>query len=315
MKKLLSILGSYYREEFRWAALLLSMLLASALTFFAYRNDFYDIHIESANPLSTQVYRYCVLYLLAFGGTFLLQGLAERDLRFLRSGNWWLLLVLSIGLFAFRGSDFDFRPYLFGEDIGNRYTLQSKLAYNLGGFATLMVPCFIYWFFADRRNQNYYGFKIQGVSFSPYFLMLALMLPLLFWAGTQADFLSTYPRYTKIGVEPGAADYSRSVLLYELAYGSDFLVTEFFFRGFIALAFAARFGHRAILPMCVYYVTIHYGKPLGETISSFFGGLLLGVIAYRTKSIFGGVIVHLGIAYLMEIFAFLGQSGYLHSPF
>jgi membrane protease YdiL (CAAX protease family) len=64
--------------------------------------------------------------------------------------------------------------------------------------------------------------------------------------------------------------------------------------------------------MCVYYITIHFGKPLGETISSFFGGLLLGVIAYRTKSIYGGIIVHLGIAYLMELFAFLGRSGYLH---
>lgn len=315
MRKLVGILGSYYREEFRWSSLLLSMLLAAVLTYFAYRNDFYEVHIESAMPLDTQIYRYCLLYALAFGGTFLLQGMAERDLRFLRSANWWLLMSMAIALFAFRGSDFDFRPYLFGAESNGRYTLQSKLAYNLGGFATLMVPCFVYWFFVDRGRQNYYGFKWKGVSFSPYFIMLAMMLPLLFWAGTQADFLSTYPRYTKIGVEPEAADYVRSVFLYELAYGSDFLVTEFFFRGFVVLAFAARFGHKAILPMCVYYVTIHYGKPLGETISSFFGGFLLGIIAYRTQSIFGGVIVHLGIAYLMEVFAFLGHSGYLHLPF
>lgn len=312
MKKLFGILGSYYREDFKWASFILTALLATVLTFFAYRNHFYESYIESASPLSTQVIRYCGLYAIAFIGSFVLQGAVERDFRFLKSGNWWLLIALAIGLFAFRGSDFDFKSWMFGDGITDRSTFQHKVAYNLGGFVTLMIPCFVYWFFADRTRQNFYGFKVKGVVLSPYFIMLAIMVPLLFWAGTQPDFLNTYPRYSKIGVDATAPDYARCVGIYELVYGSDFLVTEFFFRGFIILAFASRFGHKAILPMCAYYVTIHYGKPLGETISSFFGGLLLGVIAYRTRSIYGGVIVHLGIAYLMEFFAFLGHAGYLH---
>ncbi|HTN17130.1 MAG TPA: CPBP family glutamic-type intramembrane protease [Chitinophagaceae bacterium] len=312
MKKILSILRDYYREHFNWLSFVLCALLGAGMILVAYHNGFYETHIEHVPDTQLQIIRYCELYTLAFVGAFLLQGFAEKDLSFLKSGNWWLLCFLAIFLFAVRGSDIDFGSIMFGTVHPDTYVFYNKAGYNLAGFFTLIIPCFIYWFFADRGKQNFYGFKIKGVSLYPYFIMLAIMVPLLCWAGTQADFLDTYPRYTKIGMSAGDEHYKLYVLAYELVYGSDFFFTEFFFRGFVILAFARRFGHRAILPMCVYYITIHFGKPMGETISSFFGGLLLGVIAFRSKSIYGGIIVHLGIAYLMEIFAFLGRSGYLH---
>ena len=55
----------------------------------------------------------------------------------------------------------------------------------------------------------------------------------------------------------------------------------------------------------LFYCTIHFGKPLGECISSFFGGLLLGIITFHTSAIWGGLIVHLGIAWLMELGGYL----------
>lgn len=278
----------------------------------AYHEHFYESYIENIPDIKLQIIRYCGLYAIAFIGAFLLQGIAEKNLKFLGSGNWWVLTLLAVVLFAIRGSDIDYTQLIFKNAPPGLEIFYRKAAYNLGGLITLVIPCFVYWFFVDRKNQNFYGFKIKGVVLSPYFIMLAIMIPLLCWAGTQADFLETYPRYTKIGISETSIGYSMYVALYELVYGSDFVFTEFFFRGFIILAFARKFGHTAILPMCVYYITIHFGKPLGETISSFFGGLLLGVIAFRTKSIYGGVIVHLGIAFLMELFAFLGRAGYLH---
>jgi hypothetical protein len=41
-----------------------------------------------------------------------------------------------------------------------------------------------------------------------------------------------------------------------------------------------------------------------KAISFVFGGYLLGVIAYETKSIWGGIIVHVGIAWMMEAIGF-----------
>jgi len=96
-------------------------------------------------------------------------------------------------------------------------------------------------------------------------------------------------------------------LLFELSYGSDFFSIEIFFRGFLILAFIKWVGKDAILPMACFYCTIHFGKPLGECISSYFGGLLLGIIVYNTRSMFGGLMIHLGIAWLMEIGGYLGN--------
>jgi hypothetical protein len=59
--------------------------------------------------------------------------------------------------------------------------------------------------------------------------------------------------------------------------------------------------------MAAFYCTIHFGKPLGECITSFFGGLALGVLAYRTRSILGGLIIHLGLAWMMELGGWLGN--------
>jgi len=60
-------------------------------------------------------------------------------------------------------------------------------------------------------------------------------------------------------------------------------------------------GRKAILPMVAMYVCVHFGKPLGETISSVFGGFMLGALAYQTRHIWGGVIVHILVALSMEI--------------
>src|SRR5437763_17220024 len=100
---------------------------------------------------------------------------------------------------------------------------------------------------------------------------------------------------------------ARFVLLV-LAYGSDFFSIVLFFRGFLVLAFLKWVGPAAILPMACFYCTIHFGKPLGECISSYFGGILLGIVVCNTRSIYGGLIVHLGIAWLMEIGGYIGSA-------
>ena len=95
--------------------------------------------------------------------------------------------------------------------------------------------------------------------------------------------------------------------LYELSYGIDFVTIEFFFRGFLILAFARYAGKQAILPVAAFYCSIHFGKPLFECITSYFGGIILGAVVFNTRSIWGGLIVHLGIAWLMELAGYLGH--------
>ena len=136
-----------------------------------------------------------------------------------------------------------------------------------------------------------------------------MLIPVIALASTQPDFLRFYPKVKNLAFLNG---YTSPVwpwkLGYELSYGLDFLTIELFFRGLLIVGLLRYAGPRAILPMAAFYCTIHFGKPLGECISSFFGGLVLGVLAYRTRSILGGLIVHLGLAWMMEIGGWLGQG-------
>jgi hypothetical protein len=166
-------------------------------------------------------------------------------------------------------------------------------------------------FFMWKRfnsGQPFYGTAIKSFSVKPYLLLLLLMIPLLLLASTQPDFLAVYPKWRNSAFLSNGGTLAHK-LLYELSYGLDFVTIELFFRGFLVLAFTKWAGQKTVLPMALFYCTIHFGKPLGECISSFFGGLILGAVTFHTRSIWGGLIVHVGIAWLMELFGGFFSSG------
>jgi hypothetical protein len=170
----------------------------------------------------------------------------------------------------------------------------------------LTVILFFVWKWFDPE-QLLYGLTARNLNWKPYALMLLLMLPLIAAASTQKDFLRMYPKLHTSLSSTGYLSWFHK-FLFELSYGTDFFSIEIFFRGFLILAFIKWAGKDAILPMACFYCTIHFGKPLGECISSYFGGLILGAVAYNTRSIWGGLMVHLGIAWLMEIGGYIGGA-------
>jgi membrane protease YdiL (CAAX protease family) len=166
----------------------------------------------------------------------------------------------------------------------------------------MTAPLVMYWYRVNRDEMPLYGFSAKTIDLRPYFLILIFLIPLVVGASFTSDFQRAYPRY-KFGFPEQTIGSERTMLagIFQLCYGSDFVFVEFFFRGFMVLAFTRMMGTRAIVPMVVVYTLIHFQKPMLEAVSSIFGGLVLGVISYRTKSIYGGVILHLGVAYMMEI--------------
>lgn len=215
----------------------------------------------------------------------------------------WLLLVFVV--FAFRSS---FRGHLnWMIDAGTRWDLNTYYFYwftaaQLFQAFSVTIPMVLIAAFAGNRLETFHGLK--STELWPYFVLLLGAGVVVAVASTQTDFQNYYPRFAKMWPEGGDWQWER-IAAFEFSYALDFFATEYFFRGFLVLAFARYLGPQAILPMAILYVTIHYGKPLGETISSFFGGMLLGVFAYYSKSIWGGIIVHIGLAFLMELTIFL----------
>ncbi|OLY92911.1 hypothetical protein SAMN05444008_1042 [Cnuella takakiae] len=162
----------------------------------------------------------------------------------------------------------------------------------------ICLALWVVWLLAGK-DERWMGLRTPSTSMQTYWLMLLVMVPLVMLAATQPDFQTVYPKLQHAFPKGSTANWYQ-VLLFELAYGSDFITIELFFRGFLVIYFARWAGAQAILPMAAFYCVIHFGKPLGECISSFFGGMLLGIVSYRTQSIWGGLVVHLGIAWLME---------------
>jgi membrane protease YdiL (CAAX protease family) len=132
------------------------------------------------------------------------------------------------------------------------------------------------------------------------------MMPLVFAASFDEGFQNLYPNLQD---NPAAAHlnvaYWLLVIIFEFVYALDFVSVELIFRGFLVIGMIKVLGRGAIVPMAVTYAFYHFGKPPGETINSVFGGYILGVIALYTRSILGGIIVHIGIAWMMEFFAYM----------
>lgn len=300
MKAIIGYIQLYFYETDKRVIGIVSFFIAILI--------FLNYHFKIDEGISHQSFAYNVsgryiIFLLAFSVPYLLYELIKQRKYFTRPAFLFLLFIAP-AIFALKVA-LEI-PLHFSEN-SNWNIYWNHIFYWPLLVIIISTILFIIWKSFDRA-QPFYGIKTTGVSWKPYILMLLIMLPLVAAASTQPDFLEVYPKLKSIEnvyTEPGIHWWHK--LLFELSYGSDFITIELFFRGFLILAFIKWAGKDAILPMACFYCTIHFGKPLGECISSYFGGMILGIIVYHTRSIIGGLIVHVGIAWMMEIGGYIGN--------
>lgn len=139
---------------------------------------------------------------------------------------------------------------------------------------------------------------VRRPNWSPHLLvypaMLCFMLPLLVYYGQDPRFQATYPFYRY------AAQFPALGLLWEVVYAASFAPVEFFFRGYLIGIWQRRHGWWAVLYSTIPYVYVHHHKPFPELLASLPAGLILGTLAWRTNSIWGGVVVHVAVAMTMD---------------
>jgi membrane protease YdiL (CAAX protease family) len=79
--------------------------------------------------------------------------------------------------------------------------------------------------------------------------------------------------------------------------GVDLFAWEFIWRGFMLFAFARAFGPgAAIWLQAIPFAFMHLGKPEVETLTTLFGGVGFGFIAWQTQSFFYPFLIHWFIA-------------------
>ena len=245
-----------------------------------------------------------LLFTFVFGTTWLIQYYFHKEDIFPKP-FFIVLLVAAPAIFAAKIT-FDWFTILLTRHLPAPW---HQYAYMVGNWPLkcllVLVLVAMIWKWG-RYEKPVSGLRFKGFDAKPYFILLACMIPLVVLASSRPDFLNTYPKVHRIDfIGPYTQHETGWELLYELSYGIDFITIEFFFRGFLILAFVRYAGKAAILPMAAFYCAIHFGKPLFECITSYFGGLILGAVVYHTRSIWGGLIIHLGIAWLMELAATL----------
>ncbi len=94
-------------------------------------------------------------------------------------------------------------------------------------------------------------------------------------------------------------------VLWETIYGISFVGTEILFLGALIIGLSQLLGRNVILPSIAVYAFLHFRKPIPETIGSIFGSYTLGIIALKKKNLFGGIIIHMGVAIGMNALAIL----------
>lgn len=299
MKRFIQYISDYSKSIDKRAFTAVTLFTAV----FVFINYYYglDDAIRKNNFFAVKLIAWYAVFLCAFGIPYLIQyGL--RNIKAQPGTLFLSFIFLAPLLFAIKIS---YTPHFNFTDDTSSNNYWNQVAYwpvLLLIIASILV---VIWKWKDRE-QPFYGLKTKGISWKPYWTLLLLMVPLIALASTQPDFQAAYPKLQSIkNLGELNAIPAWKKILFELSYGSDFITIEFFFRGFLILGFIKWAGKDAILPMACFYCTIHFGKPLGECISSYFGGMILGILVYNTRSVLGGLMVHLGVAWLMEIAGYI----------
>lgn len=300
---------SYLKDFFKSIhplLLLFCFVYAALIILLNYR---YGIEPKILYNISNRLQRFAGFYLVYFCAffipylvLFLLRRTQVTDIKPLL-----VLVVVAPAIFALKVSFTGLSQLIEINISGPWGKYYGKIASLPSRLIIVMIPLLLIWW-QGRYDKPFFGATLKGFDWKPYLVMLFIMIPVISWASTQHDFLLTYPKMKQVDfIVPFSRTPWLQRCLFELSYGVDFITIELFFRGFLVLAFVRYAGQEAILPMAVFYCSIHFGKPLAECISSFFGGILLGMLVYRTGSIVGGLMVHLGIAWMMEAGGYVGN--------
>jgi membrane protease YdiL (CAAX protease family) len=217
--------------------------------------------------------------------------------------------VTALAVLATVAGALTLQEYLGGHDMYDRLFPHGGAYWELYGyvwwsgwrvFGYAVIPMIVLACLGERIGDYHLSLRGFFKHLWIYVALFGAVLPAVLLASTTHEFRQTYPFYRL------ANRSYLDLVLWELLYAAQFLSLEFFFRGFILHGLRRALGANAIFVMIVPYCMIHYGKPLPETLGAIGAGLILGTLAMRTRSIWGGVLIHVGVATTMDVLALRG---------
>jgi uncharacterized protein len=195
------------------------------------------------------------------------------------------------------------RPGLYDPRWASLVELAVWVGIRLVGF--FVLPALAIRFVLGQRVREH-GLRTAGLrrQLPAYGWLFLLVLPCIALASLRPEFARYYPFYRF------AARSWLDLACWELLYAAHFVALEFFFRGFWLTACRARFGSAAVYVTLVPYCMIHFTKPLLEVLAAIPAGVVLGLLAMRARSIWGGALLHVAVAWSMDALALLQGVGF-----
>jgi membrane protease YdiL (CAAX protease family) len=201
----------------------------------------------------------------------------------------------------------------------------------LSFFLLGIAPAIIALLFGERPAALGLSFKVPLLK-NPWFWLLVPLAAGIGALGALSPDLAVYYPYSRDLIlkvrETGLAPFFLHFAAYALLY---YLPWEFFFRGFLLFPLALE-AERSLLShnttadggkivtsavaALVFFQTIpstmlHFGHPLSELLGAIPAGIAFGLLAWKTKSIIPGFILHAALGFGTDLFIVLSQGGYL----
>ncbi|NLP19686.1 MAG: hypothetical protein GX378_02855 [Bacteroidales bacterium] len=304
MKSLIKSIFAFIKSDFSWKIYLSIFLFTVALVVFEYNTFLYD-KLDMKFSYTPKVYLLNFLYFsfAYFVPVILVKSFSSSKIKL--NSQFWIKGILGIIIISLYVSFYSFYKLVYKLPSPDYYYWYYTLS-NASGLLIVVLPLAIIYLIFDRKSEvPFYGANLKHFNFR-LALLLSVIAFLIALLGVKfSDVSNYYPIVNRTGYESFAAKHGISKIfsagLFELSYMFDFAIVELIFRGFMIFAFVKFLGKKAVLPVAVLYTVIHFGKPLPETISSFFGAYILGIIAINQKNIGIGVVLHCVLAFSVEM--------------
>jgi len=169
----------------------------------------------------------------------------------------------------------------------------------LSDFILFFCVPFVIIKFIFQENLKTYGitFGDWQIGLGFFFFSILLFIPVIYFISVADQFNSYFPLMLS------AKNDLVVFLIYETLFILFIFSWEFIFRGFMLFGLEKKFGFYSIFIQMLPFVLLHSGKPFIETFSSIFGGIILGYLALRTRSIYYGFLIHVLILITLDVIA------------
>jgi membrane protease YdiL (CAAX protease family) len=170
--------------------------------------------------------------------------------------------------------------------------------YVVGNLIGLLWVPMLFIFFVARDEPARFGFCLgdSWKAWWPTLLLYAGVLVFLVPASRMGMYRDFYPLEGRAVVSTW-----QSFVFYEARWGLYFFCWEFFFRGFLLFGLHRFIGWWAVLLQALAFGIMHFGKVPTEFVAAFPAGIILGMLALRSKSFLPSFVLHFAAALTFDV--------------